>query len=190
MKKVIAMLLAAVMVLSLAACGSSDGGAAGKTDTTAEGFKVADYTWETQPGSKKYEGRTLKVLLTVGGNGDYYKPVLDRMQEFYPGLKVEYEYTAGAADVLRTAILDNNAPDIYNVNEGDLPYFDAINQKIAYPIDEIFNVPTLDGSKKLGDILDMSIFGIGEKDGKHYAMADMLYMESLLVQMQALCNMQ
>lgn len=179
MKKVIAMLLAAAMVLSLAACGST-GSAAGKADTTAEGFKIAEHTWETQPGSKKYEGRKLRILQTVGGGGNYYEPAIERMKEFYPGLEIEYEFTAGAADVLRTSILDNNAYDIYNCNSGDLPYFDAINQKIAYPIDGILeNVPTLDGKQKLIDLMDMSLFGIGEKDGKHYAMADMLYMEGL-----------
>ncbi|MBQ6544985.1 MAG: extracellular solute-binding protein [Lachnospiraceae bacterium] len=185
MKKLLAMLLAAVMVLSLAACGGaggaggSGGGDAAKVDTTAEGFKIADYTWETQPGSNKYEGRKLRVLLTVGGGGNYYEPAIKRMMEFYPGLEVELEFTAGAADVLRTSILEGNAYDIYNCNAGDLPYFDAINQGIAYPIDGIFEVPTMDGTKKLGDLMDMSLFGIGEKDGKHYVMADMLYMEGL-----------
>jgi len=64
MKKLLAMLLAAVMVLSLAACGGaggsggSGGGDAAKVDTTAEGFKIADYTWETQPGSNKYEAES------------------------------------------------------------------------------------------------------------------------------------
>lgn len=172
------MLLAAVMVVTLAAC--SGGAKASKADTTAEGFKIAEYTWETQAGSNKYEGRKLRILQTVGGGGDYYRPAIERMKEFYPGLEIEYEFTAGAADVLRTSILDGNAYDIYNCNSGDLPYFDAINQKIAYSIDDILkDTPTLDGSKKLADLMDMSLFGIGEKEGKHYAMADMLYMEGL-----------
>ena len=47
MKKLLAMLLAAVMVLSLAACGGaggsggSGGGDAAKVDTTAEGFRLS-----------------------------------------------------------------------------------------------------------------------------------------------------
>jgi len=177
MKRVIAMLLAAVMVLSLAAC--SGGAKASKSETTVDGFNVADYTWETQAGSKKYEGRKLRILQTVGGGGNYYEPAIERMKEFYPGLEIEYEFTAGAADVLRTSILDGNAYDIYNCNAGDLPYYDAINQKIAAPIDNIFAVPTLDGTKKLSDLLDMSLFTVGEVDGKHYVMHDMLYMEGL-----------
>jgi len=177
MKRVIAMLLAAVMVLSLAAC--SGGAKTSKSDTTAEGFKIADYTWETQAGSKKYEGRKLRILQTVGGGGNYYEPAIERMKEFYPGLEIEYEFTAGAADVLRTSILDGNAYDIYNCNTGDLPWMDAINQGIAYPIDDILNVPTLDGTKKLKDLMDMDLFFTGKKGDKYYAMIDMLYMEGL-----------
>lgn len=179
MKKVIAMLLAAVMVLSLAACGSSGGGTAGKADTTAAGFKIGDYTWETQPGSKKYEGRKLRILQTVGGGGNYYEPAIERMKEFYPGLEIEYEFTAGAADVLRTAILDGKPYDIYNCNTGDLPWMDAINQGIAYPVNGLFEVPTLDGKQKLGDLMDLGLFFPGKKGDNYYAMIDMLYMEGL-----------
>ena len=51
MKRILAMILAAVMILSLAACGGNGGagGSSAKADTTADGFKVEDYTWERSP---------------------------------------------------------------------------------------------------------------------------------------------
>lgn len=173
LRKILALALSLLMVVSmLSACGKEDGG-------SAEEFDIASYEWATEPGSDKYEGRTLRILQTVGGGGNYYEPVIERMMEYYPGLTIEYNYTQGAADVLRTQILDDNAPDIFNVNVGELPFYDAINQGIAAPIDAIFDVPTLDGSAKLGDLLDMGVFSIGEQDGAHYVMHDMMYIEGL-----------
>ena len=171
--RIVTLLLAALMLVGvMTGCGAD-------AKTTADDFSVADYDWATEAGSDKYEGRTLRILLTVGGGGNYYEPVVKRMMEYYPGLTVELNYTQGAADVLRTEILADNAPDIFNCNAGDLPYYDAIGQGIAAPIDDIFDVPTLDGSAKIGDLMDDGLFSIGEVDGKHYVMHDMLYMDGL-----------
>ena len=173
-RKILALVLALVMIVSmLSACGGKKAGG------SPEDFDVASFEWETEPGTDKYAGRTLRVLQTIGGGGNYYEPVVERMKEFYPGLEIEYVYTQGAADMLRTQILDGNAPDIFNVNTGDLPIYDAIDQGICAPVDAIFDVPTLDGTQKLGDLLDMSIFANGEKDGVHYSMKDMMYIMGL-----------
>lgn len=173
-RKILALVLVLVMIVSmLSACGGKKAGG------SPEDFDVASYEWETEPGTDKYAGRTLRVLQTIGGGGNYYEPVVERMKEFYPGLEIEYVYTQGAADMLRTQILDGNAPDIFNVNTGDLPIYDAIDQGICAPVDAIFDVPTLDGTQKLGDLLDMSIFANGEKDGVHYSMKDMMYIMGL-----------
>lgn len=160
-----------MLVAVMSACGGKK--------ASADDFDVAKYDWATEAGSDKYDGRTLSILLTIGGGGNYYEPVAKRMMEYYPGLTVELNYTQGAADVLRTQILADNAPDIFNCNAGDLPYYDAIAQEICAPIDAVFDVPTLDGSKKLGDLMDDGLFSIGEVEGKHYVMHDMLYMDGL-----------
>lgn len=173
-RRIFALLMAFVMTVSmLSACEN------GQEVESAEEFDFSSYEWETEPGSDKYAGRTLRILQTIGGGGNYYEPVVERMKEFYPGLEIEYVYTKGAADILRTQILDGNAPDIFNVNIGDLPLYDAIEQGICAPVDVIFDVPTLDGSAKLGDLLDMRLFSQGEVDGVHYSMKDIMYITGL-----------
>ena len=173
-KRIFALILTFIMTVSmLSACVDE------KEVNDSEEFDFSSYEWETEPGSDKYAGRTLRILQTVGGGGNYYEPIVERMKEFYPGLEIEYVYTKGAADILRTQVLNGNAPDIFNVNIGDLPLYDAIDQGICAPVDMIFEVPTLDGSAKLGDLLDMSLFSQGEVDGVHYSMKDILYITGL-----------
>ena len=173
-RRIVALLMAFVMIVStLSACSDKE------EANRPEEFEFSSYEWETEPGSSKYAGRTLRILQTIGGGGNYYEPVVERMKEFYPGLEIEYIYTLGADDILRTQILDGNAPDIFNVNAGFLPIYDAINQGICAPVDAIFDVPTLDGSAKLSDLLDMSMFYQGEMDGVHYAMNDIFYITGL-----------
>ena len=173
-RKIFGLVLAAAMILSvLSACA-----ARGNVDKP-QANDFTNYEWETEPGSDKYAGRTLRILQTAGGAGNYYEPVIERMKEFYPGLEIEYVYTLGADDILRTQILDGNAPDIFNVNAAFLPIYDAINQGICAPVNAIFDVPTLDGSAKLGDVLDMDMFDQGEMNGVHYAMNDIFYITGL-----------
>lgn len=81
--------------------------------------------------------------------------------------------------MLLTQILDGNTPDIFTVNAGLLPIYDLIHQGICAPIDAILDVPTLDGSAKLGDLMDMRMFFHGEMDGVHYAMNDIFYITGL-----------
>lgn len=145
----------------------------------SEEFDFSNYEWETEPGSDKYAGRTLRILQTAGGAGNYFEPVVERMKEFYPGLEIEYVYAQYAEDMLRTQILDEDVPDIFTVNAGLLPIYDLIQQGICAPIDMIFDVSTLDGSAKLGDLLDISMFFNGEMDGSHYAMNDIFYITGL-----------
>lgn len=157
----------------LSACGDE------KEVSSSEEFDFSSYEWETKPGSNKYAGRTLRILQTAGGAGNYYEPVVERMKEFYPGLEIEYVYAQYAEDMLRTQILDGDAPDIFTVNAGFLPIYDLIRQGVCAPIDAILDVSTLDGSEKLGDLLDMGMFFHGEMDGVYYAMNDIVYITGL-----------
>ena len=166
MKKMrwIAVLLTIVMVCGLAACGGGGGAKPADGGAKEEAIISADDS------SKDYSGRTLKLLLSIGGGGNYYEPIAKRMMEAYPGLTVEIQYSNTAEDDLRTLILAGNAPDIYNVNSGKLPWYNAIAQDLARPIDDIFKVPTMDGTKTLGDLLDKGMFSLGEYEGHYYVM--------------------
>lgn len=194
MKKIIALLLALVMVFSLVACGGKEAAptdAPAKENAPSEKAPAADpskgsypigiskeqnQAYSTDTASKDYSGRTLRLLLSIGGGGNYYEPVAQRMMELYPGLTVELEFSNNAADVLRTQVLSGTAPDIYNVNSGTLPWYDAIEQGIAAPIDEIFALPTMDGTQTLGDLMYMSLFTLGTYEGQHYVMHEFQYL--------------
>ena len=165
-KRLIALLLAALMIVGvLAGCGQ------GNPDDPND-----NQAYSTDTEKKDYSGRTLRLLLSIGGGGNYYEPIAQRMMDLYPGLTVEIEYSNTAEDVLRTQILSGNAPDIFNVNSGKLPWYDAIGQGIARPIDEIFKLPTMDGTKTLGDILDKNMFSLGEYKGEHYVVHEFQYL--------------
>ncbi len=180
-KRIVALLLAAVMVLSLAACGSkasgsSDAKAASSEDHSMKMAKEKNQAYSTETEKKDYSGRELNLLLSVGGGGDYYTPIANRMMELYPGLKVNVTFDNNAAEIMRTKVLAGNPPDIYDINVNSLPWYDAIEQKIAAPIDEIWDLPTMDGSKKLGDIVDKSPYVLGEYNGSHYVIHEYQYL--------------
>jgi len=168
MKRVIVLLLCIAMVFALVA------GCDNKETTQTTGT-----TGTTAPGEKDFSGRTFETLLSVGGGGNYWEPVLARLQELYPGLTINHSYESSAGDILRTRVLANNAPDIFNINSGELPPYEAISQGIVQPIDDILKLKTMDDSSTLEDILDMSIFTLGEVDGKHYIFHEMLYLSGL-----------
>ena len=173
-KRLMAILLATAMVLSLAACGSS--GSKANADHSINMKKEDNQAYSTDTAKKDYSGRTLELLLSVGGGGDYYTPIAKRMMELYPGLTVNVTFDKNAADIMRTKVLAGEAPDIYDINVNSLPWYDAIEQGIAAPIDEIFDLPTMDGSKKLGDIVDQSGYVLGEYNGKHYVVHEYQYL--------------
>ena len=175
-KKLISMLLICAMSVSLAACGSKEEAPAKEAEaveTQAEESETA------ADDSNKYAGRTLKVLQSVGGAGNYYEAVAERMMELYPGLNVEVDYNAAAGDTLRTQILAGEAPDIFCVNSGELPIFEAIEQGIAMPVNEVLEVATMDGDKTLGDIIDIGMLTLAEQDGNYYALPETLYISGL-----------
>ncbi|NLZ56158.1 MAG: extracellular solute-binding protein [Clostridiaceae bacterium] len=172
-RKLLLMLLCIVLALgSLVACGKQEGGSAA-TDPPKETKDAGE------DGKKDFSGRTFDTLLSVGGGGNYWEPVLKRLQDLYPGLTVNHTYESGAGDILRTRILSNSAPDIFNINQGELPPYNVIKDGLARPIDDILELPTMDGSAKLSEILDMGIFALGLVDGKHYIFHEMLYLSGL-----------
>jgi len=187
MKKMIALLLVVVMMLGVfTGCGQKQEAPAPEQAPEAAPEKTPEKAPEVAPetapeaeGNDKFAGRTLKILMSVGGGGNYYEPVAERMMEDYPGLTIEIDYNNAAGDALRTQILAGTAPDMWNINSGHLPPYEAIGQGIARPIDEILTLPTLDGSKTIGDLVDMNMFNLGLVDGDHYIMHEVMYLSGL-----------
>ena len=80
-KKILAGLLSAMMVVSLAACGSSETGATttdSKSETTAN---TADGTAAAATDAQGgYEGKEVKVWISSGAEDDIYREMFDKIE--------------------------------------------------------------------------------------------------------------
>jgi len=152
-------------------------GCGGKKGTTKD---TPTKTEEKSDGTPDFSGRTLDVLYMVGGQRQMADPILAKLEEVCPGLKTKIEYNHDAGDVLRSRVMANDAPDIFDVNSGMYDYYAAIDEGVMMPLDFLYDVPCVDDpSKKLGDILNFSMMTFGYVDGKHYCMSDTVYTSGL-----------
>lgn len=187
MKKFLAMLLAATMVLGLAACGEKTDGAAAPVETQAPLVTEAP-TLETKAAEqvaaeaaevKDFSGRKLRLIMSIGGGGNWWQPVADRMMEMYPGLEVEVTFDSNADQIFRTEYLAGEAADAFMINSNKIPRYEAIQQGIVQPIDYVLALPTMDGTSTLGEIMDLGIFTKGAYEGHYYCMHEFLYLGGL-----------
>lgn len=185
MKKFVAMLLASLMVLSLAACGSTEGAAPAGTEAPTVGnteaptieTKAAEEVQAAAEEVKDYSGRKLRLIMSIGGGGNWWQPVADRMKQLYPGLDVEVVFDSNADQILRTEYLAGEAADAFMINSNKIPRYQAIQQGLVQPIDYVLSLPTMDGSATLADVMDLSVFGKGAYEGHYYCMHEFQYLD-------------
>ena len=124
MKKLIALLLALVMILGLAACGDSDSNstttAAGNNDTTTVGGDNGDNTVDYNAAlAGDYGEITLWVSETVLEDGtsvvEMTKSQIDAFQKLYPDIKFTYKVDGIGENDAASQVLNDvaSAPDIY-----------------------------------------------------------------------------
>lgn len=170
MKKLITLVLCLGLLASLfAGCSDTNGGGGGGSDAAIP---------EIDP-SADFSGRTLDILLNVGGGGDYYQPVIDRMKADLKGLTINYTYDLSAPDIMRQRTLSGNPPDIFNLNAGMYDYYGAISEGVCAPLDPYLELSTFDGSGKLKDVVDTSVMVRGMVDGKHYIWPEVMFTSGL-----------
>lgn len=176
-KKVIALILLIALLMTLVvACGNnSDVPGSSDPSPNAQG----DSPSGDNEGSD-YSGRTLDVLFMVGGQGQMADPILAKLEDVLPGLETKVVYDHNAGDILRSRVMANNAPDIFDVNAGMYDYYSAIDEGVMMPLDFLYDVPCVDDSSKtLGDIINFSMLNYGYVDGHHYCMSDSVYTSGL-----------
>ena len=129
MKKLLSLLLAAVMVLSLAACGAKS-----DTSTTAAGAAAAA-TEKTEAAGK---AKTYHVLSGSAEGNPVYDVfdtiVKDYQAEVNPDFNVEYEVITSTSDLwqkLQMYYTANTLPDIFNVSNGTLSEEMIKNNKLV-----------------------------------------------------------
>lgn len=107
-KKILAGLLSAMMVVSLAACGSSETGATttdSKNETTAN---TADGTAAAATDAQGgYEGKEVKVWISSGAEDDIYREMFDKIEGDLPQWSVS---DVSSPDTHTNSIHTHNTP--------------------------------------------------------------------------------
>lgn len=165
-KRIISILIAVLMIVGLCA-GCNKSGGAENPNPAKSGAKY------------DFNGRTLDVLYMVGGQGQMADPIADKLKEDYPGLTVNVVYDHNAHEIMRNRVMAGNPPDIFDINQGFYDYYGAIAEGICKPLDFLYPLKTVDGSKTLKEVIDFDAIKKGYVDGKYYLMADTIYTSGL-----------
>ncbi len=126
-------------------------------------------------GKYDFKGRSIDVLYMIGGQGQMADPIAAKLEEVYPGLKVNVVYDHNAHEIMRNRVMANETPDIFDLNQGFYDYYGAIAEGICKPLDFIYPLKTVDGTKTIKEIIDFDAIKKGQVDGHYYLMADTIY---------------
>lgn len=125
MKKLIALLLALVMVLGLAACGAKEEAAApAATEAAPAATEAAPAATEAAPAEKPFEGKTLRVATSGSsqektmGWYDAWVPAFE--EETGANVEVIFNSTEERALKQKTDLLGGTSPDILYVTGGEV----------------------------------------------------------------------
>ena len=179
MKKVIALLLAVLMLASLAACSSTpanaDAATPAETGTTpsADTTDTAD-TPETKDETPAAAGDVtirmwtfLDPTNTSNGRSIALQKMIDRFEEENPGVKVvvEPQQWDTMTGKFMAAATTGEAPDIMWCARDEL--FGVLNAGLLEPLENLFMG---DWTQEQIDDVDDGFFRFGERDGKHYTL--------------------
>ncbi len=123
MKKLLCLLLAAVMVLSMAAC-------AGNTPSTPETTKapeepVVNETQGTEASQEPADPKDITATLTFAQHRTDLVPEMEALiagfNEEYPNITIKMETLADYANVMSVRVAGDEIPDIFEVNSGVIP---------------------------------------------------------------------
>jgi len=175
MKKVLAMILALIMILSLAACGAKTEEPAAQTAApeAAEAAKTEDKT-ESPGDEKPFAGQTLKVSAFANpANAGAWTEIVEAFEAMY-GCTVELTVDAKIADVVQPQIAAGNYPDVYVHSSAGNAVFTALDKEdMLVDLTDVFEQPGIDDETVLKDqiatgVLESS-FCNTKRDGKIYA---------------------
>jgi raffinose/stachyose/melibiose transport system substrate-binding protein len=121
------------------------------------------------------EGRTLDILYFVGGMGQMPDPVIEKLQEKYPGLEVKIEYNQRAEDIIRNRMMANDAPDIFCINANRYSYYGAISEGLLGSVEYILNTETENNSTIRDLFLPGVLQELGYVEGTNYLLPQALY---------------
>lgn len=147
LKKLLALLLALVLVMGLAACGDTDNASDDSAESTSETESTEEGAdGETGEGEKDFSGKTLKVAGLDGGyRTEGWMEVIAKFEE-ETGATVEATFEKNIYDVVRPQIQAGTPPDVL---------YNSIGQATALTETMIKENMVMD----ITDVLDMQIPG-------------------------------
>lgn len=122
----------------------------------------------------RFSGRSIDILMDMGGCGNYYEPVIMKLQELYPGLIVNFSYQVGGDQIFGVKALSGSIPDIFNLNQGKFDYYSVIDQGHCLPLDKILESPASDG-RALKDLMDPLQLEYGKYQSHYFLMPETVF---------------
>ena len=156
MKKLLAMLLAAIMALSLVACGQGSGETSESPSQGSETEEVTIRMWTFLDPTNTTNGRSVAL-----------QKMIDRFEEENPGVKivVEPQQWDTMTGKFMAAATTGEAPDIMWCARDEL--FGVLNAGLLEPLENLFMADWTE--EEINDV-DDGFFRFGERDGKHYTL--------------------
>ena len=164
MKKLLALLLALVMVFSMVACGSTEetpkadneaSNAPAKEDASAESAEPAE------------KNKSLSILWTGTGNGEMANEAVAMMEEQY-GLDINLEYNTVAHEVFQPMLVANTPPDIAMIQGNFFDHFAAASEGAYSDVSEYLSLPVNGSDVTVYDAANPSVLDATKMDGANY----------------------
>lgn len=121
MKKLLAVLLSAVMVLSFAACAGNTGAAGQTAAPTEKATEAAKETTAAAAAAKDAEPVTLELYCVKTENLEAWQELEKRFEALYPNVDLELitlEFSSGGSEFITARIAADDLPDVLQVSQG------------------------------------------------------------------------
>ncbi len=166
MKKIIAILLAAIMVLAMAACGSTTSTDNPATSTTSSTTSTSSGTG-SQTGADPVPTGNVTIefanyALTEAGYTEFWNGVKSGFEEKYPNIKIDY-VTAPYGEIVNQVINTAASGQKVDLMFGEISWIPTLQDAgLSVPVDTVVNKDFLNGI--IPNIMDAM-----KVDGKPYA---------------------
>ena len=170
MKKFLALLLASIMMMSTAACGSSSG----NETATAEKTESTESSEEGTESTEEYTGPTGEITFCTWGSAseiDCDQKACDAFMASHPGTTVNLEvFNEDYATTVETRFLGGQAPDVIYGHPSTLLKW--MKEGMLQPITDVY-----EKHEELWDeeIYQTNLYDAYKMDGEYYATPCLLY---------------
>jgi len=185
MKKLIALLLALLMVFSMVACGQKEEAPKAEEETKTEAPKE-----EAKEEEKKEEApaeeeeaapeknMSLNILWAGTGNGEMANEAVKILEAEY-GLDIALEYNTVAHEVFQPMLVAGNPPDVAMIQDNFFDHFAAAAEGAYIDIAPYLDLPVMGSDKTVYEVGNGDILDAIAMDGAVYLAASNLNTENI-----------